>query len=172
MNYDEFAFFNRQLAGMLKDGIPLEGALRQLCQTMQSGRLRSELEQLERDLAKGTPFKDALAARQLPSFYCQMIQVGVRSNNLVEVLILLADYYQRAQSIRLKLKGLMVYPLLVLGMALAVICRKHWDCCSRWNRKLRPAPSWVVGSNVSVKGMVSSPMWLKRAKYFRPCSSG
>jgi type IV pilus assembly protein PilC len=120
MNYDEFAFFNRQLAGMLKDGIPLEGALRQLCQTMQSGRLRSELEQLERDLAKGTPFKDALAARQLPSFYCQMIQVGVRSNNLVEVLILLADYYQRAQSIRLKLKGLMVYPLLVLGMALAV----------------------------------------------------
>ena len=120
MNYDEFAFFNRQLAGMLKDGIPLEGAMRQLCQTMQSGRLRSELEQLERDLAKGTPLQEALAARQLPSFYCQMIQVGVRSNNLVEVLILLADYYQRSQMIRLKLKGLMVYPLLVLGAALAV----------------------------------------------------
>ncbi len=120
MNYDEFAFFNQQLAGMLKDGIPLEGALRQLCQTMQSGRLRSELEQLERDLAQGLPLKDALAARELPSFYCQMIQVGVQSNNLVEVLILLADYYQRAQSIRMRLKGLMVYPLLVLGMALAV----------------------------------------------------
>jgi type IV pilus assembly protein PilC len=49
-----------------------------------------------------------------------MIQVGVRSNNLVEVLILLADYYQRAQSIRMRLKGLMVYPLLVLTMALAL----------------------------------------------------
>ena len=32
MNLDEFAFVNQQLAAMLRDGIPLEGALRQLCE--------------------------------------------------------------------------------------------------------------------------------------------
>ena len=31
MKLDEFAFFNQQLAAMLRDGIPLEGALQRLC---------------------------------------------------------------------------------------------------------------------------------------------
>src|SRR5205814_1571539 len=37
MNYDEFAFFNQQLAAMLRDGIPLEGALSRLCADMRRG---------------------------------------------------------------------------------------------------------------------------------------
>ena len=62
MKYDEFAFFNQQLAAMLRDGIPLEGALRRLCQEMRRGPLRDELQTLEADLAKGTPMADALKA--------------------------------------------------------------------------------------------------------------
>ena len=63
MNYDEFAFFNQQLAAMLREGIPLEGALKQLCAGMRSGPLRGEIQQLEADLARGTPLKEALARR-------------------------------------------------------------------------------------------------------------
>ena len=51
MKWDEFAFVNQQLAGMLKTGIPLEGALRRLCETMRHGRWRTELELLQADLA-------------------------------------------------------------------------------------------------------------------------
>src|SRR5437016_3947732 len=51
---------------MLKTGIPLEGALRQLCETMRRGRLRTELELLQADLAKGAPLREAVAARKLP----------------------------------------------------------------------------------------------------------
>ena len=61
MKNDEFAFFNQQLAAMLRDGIPLEGALRRLCQEMRRGNLRDELQALEADLAKGTPMAGALA---------------------------------------------------------------------------------------------------------------
>ena len=50
MKYDEFAFFNQQLAAMLRDGIPLEGALRRLCEEMRRGQLRDELQALEADL--------------------------------------------------------------------------------------------------------------------------
>ena len=57
MKYDEFAFFNQQLAAMLRENIPLEGALRQLCQNLGRGKLRSEIELLETDLSKGTPLK-------------------------------------------------------------------------------------------------------------------
>ncbi len=110
MKLDEFAFFNQQLAAMLRDGIPLESALGQLCSSMSRGDLRDELEKLRTDLANGVPIKQALASRKLPPFYVQMIQVGVKSNNLPGVLTLVADYYQRANLIGMRLKGLMIYP--------------------------------------------------------------
>ena len=120
MNYEELAFVNQQLAGMLKSGIPLEGSLKQLCATMRRGQLRAELEALEADLAKGTPLRDALKARKLPEFYVHMLQVGAQANDLPGVLILLADYYSKANSLWTRLKGLMVYPLIVLVAAIAV----------------------------------------------------
>ena len=117
MNYDEFAFFNQQLAVMLRDGIPLEGALRQLATNMRGGALRGELEKLGADLSQGTPLKQALAARQLPDFYKHMIEAGVAANDLPGMLILLGDHYQRANLLWTRLKGLLVYPVLVLVAA-------------------------------------------------------
>jgi type IV pilus assembly protein PilC len=117
MNHDEFAFFNQQLAVMLRDGIPLEGALRKLCEEMRAGALREELRQLEADLARGTPLADALATRQLPELYRRMMHVGVKSGDLPGALTLLADYYQRQNNLWTRLKGLMVYPLIVLFAA-------------------------------------------------------
>ena len=60
MNLDELTFANRQLADMLKSGVPLEGSLHQLCSTMNRGALRGELEALERDLTQGTPLEKAV----------------------------------------------------------------------------------------------------------------
>src|SRR5262245_16122088 len=120
MNYDEFAFFNHQLAAMLRDGIPLEGALKQLCAGMKAGPLRNEMTQLENDLARGTPLQEAIKHRALPEFYLRMVTVGVRSNDLPGMLTLLADYYQRANSVWNRLKGLLVYPFLVLLVSLGL----------------------------------------------------
>jgi type II secretory pathway component PulF len=120
MKYDEFAFFNQQLAAMLRDGIPLEGALRRLCQEMRAGTLRTELQALEADLAKGTPMADALQPRQLPELYKRMILVGVKSGDLVGALTMLADYFQRQSNIWTRLKSLMVYPLIVLFAAFLI----------------------------------------------------
>src|ERR1043166_9018943 len=120
MNNDEFAFFNQQLAAMLRDGIPLEGALSQLCAGMRVGPLRAELQQLENDLARGTPLKEALTKRALPQFYSRMVEIGVRSNDLPGVLTLLADHYHRANALWTRLKGLMVYPALVIIVALGL----------------------------------------------------
>ena len=117
MKLDEFAFVNQQLAGMLKSGQPLEGALRQLTASLDRGDLKSELTALEADLAKGTPLRDALPPRQLPEFYKRMVQLGAQANNLPGVLLLLADYYQRLDALWTRLRGLLVYPLIVLVVA-------------------------------------------------------
>lgn len=120
MKYDEFAFFNQQLAAMLRDGIPLEGALKRLCEDMHKSQLREELQALEADLARGTPIPEALQQRRLPELYKRMVMVGVKSGDLPGALTMLADYFQRQSNLWMRLKGLMVYPLIVLFVAFLV----------------------------------------------------
>src|SRR5580693_6565940 len=120
MKYDEFAFFNQQLAAMLRDGIPLEGALKRLCEDMHRGRLRDELQALEADLARGTPIAEALPSRRLPEIYKRMILVGVKSGDLPGALTMLADYFQRQNDIWIRLKSMMTYPLIVMFVAFLI----------------------------------------------------
>ncbi len=118
MKTDEFAFFNQQLAAMLRDGIPLEGALHQLCTEMQDDQLRHELQLLAADLSRGIPLRDAVSRRRLPELYQCLLSVGAQSNDLPGVLTLIADHYQRRYTIWTKLKGMLVYPLIVLVASL------------------------------------------------------
>lgn len=62
MDLEQLAFVNQQIGGMLKAGIPLEGALRQVSARMARGGLRDELQQFETALAQGTPVAEALDA--------------------------------------------------------------------------------------------------------------
>jgi type II secretory pathway component PulF len=130
MKYDEFAFFNQQLAAMLRDGIPLEGALRRLCQEMHRGALRDELQALEADLAKGVPMAAALKPRQLPELYKRMILVGVKSGDLPGALTMLADYFQRQNDVWTRLKSMMTYPLIVMFAAfmISAMIAFLWTC--------------------------------------------
>jgi type II secretory pathway component PulF len=66
-------------------------------------------------LSRGVPLDAALASRQLPDFYKQMVRVGVKSNNLPAILTLLADYYQKAHILWTRLKTLLLYPFIVLA---------------------------------------------------------
>ena len=120
MKLDEFAFFNQQLGAMLERGIPLEGAIRRLCESMRDADLRAEFERLEADLQTGTPLDAALDRRRLPPLYVHMVKAGARSGTLPSLLILVADYYRAAHDAWTRLTGLMVYPVIVLTLALAV----------------------------------------------------
>ncbi|HTR42662.1 MAG TPA: type II secretion system F family protein [Pseudomonadales bacterium] len=154
MKYDEFAFFNQQLAAMLRDGIPLEGALKRLCEDMRQGQLRDELQALEADLARGTPMAEALKARRLPELYKRMILLGIKSGDLPGALTMLADYFQRQNNLWTRIKGLMVYPMIVLSMAFLLSCfiaflLGHFV----WN-------SLVSLTGQSVPPAVASGLWL------------
>ena len=120
MSKDEFAFFNQQLAAMVREGIPLEGAIRQLCFGLGASPLRAEFQLLEEDLSKGTSLKDALARRSFPTFYARMVEIGARTNDLPGMLTLLADYYHRSNALWTRFKGLMVYPVIVILVSLCL----------------------------------------------------
>jgi type IV pilus assembly protein PilC len=129
MKNDEFAFFNQQLAAMLRDGIPLEGALKRLCEDMHRGRLRDELQALEADLTRGTPIAEALPSRRLPEIYKRMILVGVKSGDLPGALTMLADYFQRQNDLWTRLKSMMTYPLIVMfaGFVISFVIAALWN---------------------------------------------
>lgn len=164
MKTDEFAFFNQQLAAMLRDGLPLEGALQRLSAEMGDATLKDQLQLLEVDLRKGTPLADALAARMLPEFYKRMLLVGVQSNDLPGVLVLMADYYQRQHATLTRLKGLLVYPLLVLiaafGLSLVIsILWGHVIWPSLATMFTTNAGSLFGNSNLPLFTRLASQLW-------------
>ncbi len=118
MNHEEFAFLNHQLAAMLKEGIPLEGALRSLSKDLARGRHRAAFRKVESDLQRGLPLPEAIAAADLPDFYREMVRLGAASGDLPGALTLIADYYRRVGSIWTRLRALLTYPLLVLLVSL------------------------------------------------------
>ena len=181
MNYDIFAFFNEQLAGMLRHGIPLEGALKQLSADMKQGPLRTELEALERDMAQGTPLKEALNRRKLPEFYRRMVEAGARSNDLPGMLTLLADYYRRMNLLWTRLKGLMVYPAIVVVVSVALtvmisLVFSHFLAGFMQQFSLPPvllASMWVPPAILFLVlailvGAVASPHWRAKLRWRLP----
>ena len=53
MNNDELAFVNRQLAGMLKAGIPMEAGLKKITASMTASKLKAQLDELGSRVEKG-----------------------------------------------------------------------------------------------------------------------
>ena len=156
MKNDEFSFFNQQLAAMVRDGIPLESALRRLCADMRESQLRADLEKLEADLAKGTPLREAAAARRLPDLYRQMLEVGAQSNNLPAVLTLLADHYQRRHVVWTRLKGLMVYPVIVLIGSFLLSCFLAFVV----SKVVHSADFQAFGQGQYITSTASTVLWL------------
>ena len=159
MKTDEFAFFNQQLAAMLRDSLPLEGALQRLSAEMGDAALKAELQFLESDLRKGTPIAEALAPRALPEFYKRMILVGVQSNDLSGMLILMADYYQRQHATLTRLKGLLIYPLIVLiaafGLSLVISIL--------WGHVIWPSMSAMYDTGGGLFGNTNIPLFTRLA---------
>lgn len=120
MKSEELGFFNRQLAGMLRSGVPLEGALKKLCESMPSTRMRDSLLALEKDLSTGCPLAEALNKHDLPELYKRILTAGVAGGDLPGTLILFADYCVVRDTLSRRLRGLLTYPLIALTIALGV----------------------------------------------------
>jgi type II secretory pathway component PulF len=65
------------------------------------------------------PTAKAVAQRKLPELYIRLLELGARGDDLPGVLTMLADYYENAAAVWTQLKGLMVYPVIVLVLSLA-----------------------------------------------------
>ncbi len=120
MKTEDLAFLNEQLSGLLSTGIPLSAGIKKIAQTTRKSDFKKELTLLEQDLANGVDFPNAINKRNFPTFYKKILIVGATTNKLPELLNSAADYYRKKSEITMKIKGLMIYPTIVLFTAFIV----------------------------------------------------
>jgi type IV pilus assembly protein PilC len=114
--------FTRQLAGLLRAGLPLLHALSVLERTSGRGGLPRIVRGLARRVAAGTRFATALGAYRLQfdTLYRQLVLVGEASGALATVLERMAHERERRAAQRAKLRAALAYPAAVLLLALAL----------------------------------------------------
>jgi general secretion pathway protein F len=121
----EIAAFTRQIATLLKAGIPLAEAIGALVDQVQNMRLKTPLSEVRSAVNEGSSFADALARhpKLFDELFVSMVRAGEVAGNLDEVLTRLADFLEGSQKLKSKVQSAMVYPLVmvVVGMVIMAV---------------------------------------------------
>ncbi|HWA27055.1 MAG TPA: type II secretion system F family protein [Lacunisphaera sp.] len=120
----ELAAFTRQLGTLLRAGMPLLRSLEVLARQERNHRFREVIESVSADISSGSTLSDALEKhpRIFDRLYLNMIKAGEAGGVLHTVLDRLARFQEKSLKLRGKLTAAMVYPVIVLGVALAILC--------------------------------------------------
>ncbi|WP_321955620.1 type II secretion system F family protein [Paraburkholderia bannensis] len=121
-NQADVTRFTRQLASLLRAGLPLAGALDLLAQAPGPHGLPRIAAALAREITAGKRFAEALAQHpaRFGLLYCQLVAVGEASGALASVLARIADDRERAAAQRSKVRAALTYPVAVLLLAFAI----------------------------------------------------
>ena len=116
--------FSRQLAALLRSGIPLLSALEIIQVQVGGSRAFTKiLGSIAHDLRSGGSFSQSLSKhpRAFNDIYCRTIAVGEESGNLETVLSQMADFLETQSATVQKVKKALTYPALVMGVGLVVV---------------------------------------------------
>ncbi len=118
----EKVVFTRQLATMVKAGLPIAKALRLLQEQVTNPKLKEVVQSLSANIEGGTSLSQAF--RQyidlFGPIYISMVEAGEASGNLDDVLLKLADQEEKSAAIRSKIRGALTYPVVVLVVLMLV----------------------------------------------------
>jgi general secretion pathway protein F len=113
----------RQLATLLKAGIPLNDAIGALIQQIEHPSLERAFRQIKEDIASGSPTGDAFARhpQYFNNLYVAMIKAGEASGNMDIVLRRLSEFLQKQSKMRGKVSAALVYPIAMLALGGVVV---------------------------------------------------
>jgi len=118
----DVALFTRQLATMLKAGVPLLQAFDIIAEGFDNPRMRSLLEELKQDVMAGSSLTSALRKKpqHFDELYCNLIDAGEQAGALDTLLERVASYREKTQRLKARVRKAMTYPLAVLLVAVIV----------------------------------------------------
>lgn len=119
----ELANFSRQFAIMINTGTSIVETLFLLKQQSYSSLFRKVIEIMHEDVKGGMALSEAMMKhkRVFPDFFRSMVYVGEVSGRLEQVLTSVADYFETDNRIKKRAKGALIYPAILILMAIAVV---------------------------------------------------
>ena len=118
----DIALFTRQMATMMKAGVPLLQSFDIIADSVEKPALRQLLEKLKSEIATGQSFAGSLRQhpRHFDELYCNLVASGEQSGTLEALLERVATYKEKTEMLKAKIKKAMSYPLAVVAVALIV----------------------------------------------------
>ena len=177
INSDEIVSFTRQLATMLKAGLPLIQSLDVAADSTEKKHVRAFIMSLRNEVAVGHTFSDSL--RNYPNIfdnlYCNLVTAGEISGTLDIMLDRIATFQEKDQRLKANIKKALTYPISVLiiaGVVSAVLLIKvvpafeqtfasfgtELPAFTRFVMSISEAMQkywgWVAGSLIAVIGLI------------------
>lgn len=114
--------FTRQFSTMIGAGLPMVQCLEILSQQMESAGLRKIIGQVKESVQAGTTLSEALSRHKkvFDDLYVNMVDAGEIGGALDVILTRLALYREKADALARKVKGAMIYPAVVMTVAMGV----------------------------------------------------
>jgi len=161
----DVAVLTRQLATLVKAGIPLSESLGALVEQSGSDKMRATLGAVRAKVNEGTSLADALGEhpKAFPDLYVNMVRAGEASGNLDQILARLADFMDGQVKLRSKIQGAMMYPLimtvvamLITGLLMVVVVPKITEIFRDMGRAL----PWNTQFLIWASGITGDYWWL------------
>ena len=116
--------FTRQLATLIDSGLPLLRSLNVLANQERNNVMKNTIDKLADSVQSGNTFSDALALHPkiFNNLYVNMIKAGEVGGVLELVLTRLSEFQEKAAKIKNKVLSAMVYPIIVMTMAVGIMC--------------------------------------------------
>jgi type IV pilus assembly protein PilC len=114
------ALFTRQLATMMKAGIPLVQSFDIVIQGLDHPRMSLMTTTIRAEIAAGNSFAESLRRypRVFDTLYCNLIEVGESSGSLEVMLDRLATFKEKTEALKAKIRKAMNYPIAIILVAL------------------------------------------------------
>lgn len=118
----DIALFTRQMATMMKAGVPLLQSFDIIGEGFDNPNMRKLVDDLKQEVAAGNSFATAL--RKKPQYfddlYCNLVDSGEQSGSLETLLDRVATYKEKTEALKAKIKKAMNYPIAVVLVAVIV----------------------------------------------------
>ncbi|MCD6460689.1 type II secretion system F family protein [bacterium] len=117
------SLFTRQLATLIDAGLPLLRSLTVLKDQQKAGCLKNTLDDVAVSVESGASFSEALAKfpKVFSQLYINMIKAGEAGGVLEIVLNRLAEFAEKSEKLKKRIKSAMVYPAFVISVAIIVL---------------------------------------------------
>jgi type IV pilus assembly protein PilC len=119
----DITLFTRQLSILQDAGLPIMRSLKVLAEMQKPGALKNGLLDVCDEIEGGSTLSEAMSKspKVFDRLYCNMIRAGETAGALEVILRRLSEFMERAQSLKRKVKGAMVYPIVVVSVAVGIL---------------------------------------------------